>query len=502
MKVAVIGTGAAGYAAISTLSEVISNLDLFVFDPDGTTPTAAELQLGQKDHRLWSAEDFELVHEAIKAEVGSSFPPPKSNFGKQIPKRDAKIPRELPMAKEPGGLTNYWSSSLFPFSDADFLGSSVTLADLKPFYRKIADRVGIAGRRDMWDDFFGDTYITRPPVEATELAEGLIDALKDGKGSPNGIVAGLNRLGIETRQEESTCCVQCGGCFYGCYRGSILNAATALKREGLDSGYQRIPETVSKIESSRSSLTVVTESDRHSGFDKVFCAAGCIASNEIALRSLGGAGDRLVFHDNDIFSFPIFYFGNALNTDLDRYTAIANVALGFPPDRHNDPFAMAQIAPVPDYLLRFYIPSQFARYAIFAARKLRARILLAKLFVDGRTSPRVAIELDNKAGAKFELVESGRSKEAVRRVMSRLRQHLKGSPFFVPPFPPIALSTSYHYAGGLTGMDTPLALPSNGQAARGTYFVDSSVLANSPAQPLTFTIMANAARIVTEAADG
>ena len=71
----------------------------------------------------------------------------------------------------------------------------------------------------------------------------------------------------------------------------------------------------------------------------------------------------------------------------------------------------------------------------------------------------------------------------------------------LPPFPLKRASTSFHYFGGF-GPDNPLTtVGADGQVMPGLHVCDSSVFPNSPAQPFTFTLMANAMRIVTSAMD-
>lgn len=504
MKVAVIGSGAAAFAAISTLHERHPDCDITVFDRDGEVAAApVASRLGDVDHRDWTADDFDQVHAAVKAQVGTKFPPPKTNYGKLVPRHDSDVKRAFWHSREPGGLTNYWSASLFPFTDRDMQGWPVSRADLAPYYRRIAEDVGVAGRDDSIDGYFGDGYVTRPPIRATALCERLVETAAGGGAANGGVISGLNRLGIETRHDQAHACVQCGGCFYGCFRGSIFNGDVGLRCRGLDASYRRVPEKVSRLAGeSGGTVAVTTTADSYGGFDKVFCGAGCIGSGEIALRSFADAGTRLQFVDNDLYVFPIFYLGRRLDKDLASYVAIANAVIGFPPNGPDEVYAQAHVAPVPDYLVRFYAPASYWRLTRYLAGALKAHVLLAKLYIDGGVSPRFGLELDGNGGLDFRQVRPGRSAATLNRARRQLRRALARSPFIVPPFPAMLSSTSSHYAGGLDPESSALAASRNGELAPNVHVIDSALFANSPAQPLTFTIMANAARIVTEVMDG
>ena len=505
MKVAVIGSGAAAFAAISTIRARRADCDITVFDRDGEVaagPLAP--RLAGIDHRDWTADDYDRVHAAVKAQVGTKFPPPKTNYGKLVPRHDSGVKRVFWHSREPGGLTNYWSASLFPFTDRDMTGWPVSRRDLAPYYRRIAEDVGVAGRDDSIDGYFGDGYVTRPPIRATALSERLVEtAARGGAANGGGVISGLNRLGIETRPDQPHACVQCGGCFYGCFRGAIFNGHVGLQRRGLDTGYRRITEKVDRlVGESGGAVAVTTTADSYGGFDKVFCAAGCLGSGEIALRSFADTGTRLQFVDNDLYVFPIFYLGRRLDRDLASYVAIANAVIGFPPDGPDEVYAQAHVAPVPDYLVRFYAPARYWAVTKYLAGALKAHVLLAKLYIDGGVSPRFGLELDGGGGPAFGPVRPGRSAATLNRARRQLRRALARSAFIVPPFPAMLSSTSSHYAGGLDPDSSALPASRNGELAPNVHVIDSALFANSPAQPLTFTIMANAARIVTEVMDG
>ncbi len=505
MKVAVIGSGAAAFAAISTLRERRPDCDITVFDRDGEVAVAPMAsRLGGIDHRDWTSDDFDRVHAAVKAQVGAKFPPPKTNYGKLVPRHDSDVKRAFWHSREPGGLTNYWSASLFPFTDRDMAGWPVSRQDLAPYYRRVAEDVGVAGRDDSIDGYFGDGYVTRPPIPATALCERLVQTAARGAGANgSGVISGLNRLGIETRPDHTHSCVKCGGCFYGCFRGAIFNGNVGLRRRGLDSSYRRIPEKVDRLVSENGGgVGVTTVGGSYGGFDKVFCAAGCIGSGEIALRSFADAGTRLQFVDNDLYVFPIFYLGRRLDRDLASYVAIANAVIGFPPNGADEVYAQAHVAPVPDYLVRFYAPASYWALTKYLAGALKAHVLLAKLYIDGGVSPRFGLELGSGGSLEFGPVRPGQSAATLNRARRQLRRALARSPFIVPPFPAMLSSTSSHYAGGLDPESSALPASRNGELAPNVHVIDSALFANSPAQPLTFTIMANAARIVTEVMDG
>jgi hypothetical protein len=63
------------------------------------------------------------------------------------------------------------------------------------------------------------------------------------------------------------------------------------------------------------------------------------------------------------------------------------------------------------------------------------------------------------------------------------------------------MSTSSHYVGAFPFAGTQVPVSSGGEILPNVYVADSSVFPESPAQTLTFTIMANAARTARESLD-
>ncbi len=63
-------------------------------------------------------------------------------------------------------------------------------------------------------------------------------------------------------------------------------------------------------------------------------------------------------------------------------------------------------------------------------------------------------------------------------------------------------SSSIHYAGGFQTGVADVHAGKNGEIMPRVHLIDSSIFPASPAQPLTFTIMANAMRIVSEVMSG
>ena len=123
------------------------------------------------------------------------------------------------------------------------------------------------------------------------------------------------------------------------------------------------------------------------------------------------------------------------------------VLIGFLPQSPAEAYAQAHITPIPDYIFRFYLSGRAWPYAKWFADRAKARAMVVRLNMDGDISSHFGVRLNQDGDAELNPDSLG-----------RLTPHI--------------------------------------------HFVDSSILPNSPAQPVTFTIMANAARIVSEVMNG
>jgi ferredoxin len=445
------------------------------------------------DHEHWSRDDLAALHESIRRQVGRKFPPPKSHFGETIPRHDATAGRTFWRSLVPGGLTRYWSASLLPFTAEELAQWGFDRGEFDEHYGNVAAQIGLAAREDGLNRYFGRSFATRPPITPTPLIEKLIGAI-EGARDARPVAAGINRVAIETRSGHARQCVSCGACFYGCPRHSVFSGAEAGAPRSDRMRITNVPEKVLYARHVSAGYELETPSGRHGPFDRVFCAAGCIGSAELVARSfLERAVAELV--DNELFVFPLLYLGRGQRPH-DGYVAIANALVGLLPDGGGERYAEAHVAPIPDLLTRFYLPAALDRTAVRLARWLRGRSLLVKLYLHSETAPRFKV-VPSPTDVRIEKTADGKGTPKLARLLERLRGALGGSGFWMPRGLPVLRSkTSSHYAGGFEPAAVHAADAATGEVAPRFHVLDSSLMPFSPAQPLTFTSMANARRIV------
>ena len=119
MRVAIVGTGAAAFGTYLGLKRHAPNIDITFFDCAAPGP---EPSFAHRDPRSWTRQEFRTLHDRMRADGGSSLIPGRSHFGEPVPRFQRRGWRKLWQSAALGGLTRYWSGSVFPFQESDFDG--------------------------------------------------------------------------------------------------------------------------------------------------------------------------------------------------------------------------------------------------------------------------------------------------------------------------------------------------------------------------------------------
>jgi ferredoxin len=507
MKVAVIGSGAAAAGVLAGLEKFApAGVDITLFDiGQRLVPTPPELvQHG------FERTELSRMYRQLHAEHGLAFPPPKSHFGQSLTKLSVEGKPLLWKSEHRGGLTNVWGGGMFPFTHRELNAWPITGADLDPYYRIMADKVGVCGEDDELSRYFGRDYINRPPLQTSPVIAALRDTVNrhTADGAVRGgysLIAGSSRLALETRAGEERACVYCGECMLGCPRESIWSASQELNRYQARSFIgSSLTARVRRVADGRVYYRPAA-ADRQDGplasagpFDRIYLAAGCIGSTEIVMRSLGIArGPQML--DNSVISFPIFYAGGAggLTGGDDQYFSLCNLSMMGVPDDPGEAAAQVSVYPAFDHLWRYYTPEPLWRWMKPAWRAGRWRLLLGRVFLAGSANRSFTFEMEDD---ELVIRRAGEAQAGAgaSRFMRSLRRATNHAGFFVPPRLAGGHGTSSHYSSTFPYSGGLLNLPRDGRVAPGVHLADASTFVGSPAISPTFTIMANACRTVHE----
>ncbi len=498
-KFALIGTGAAAFGAALALSDTGGGpSDVELIGPDDGSDLS---ELASRDPRTWADEDYDRIHRSIRAAVGLKFPPPRTLFGETIDRYPLTGgTATLWRSERFGGLANFWSGAMFPLTLRDWETWTVDAAEFAPHYRRIAEVVGVAGRPDAIDHFYGTSYVNRPPAPCSALNERLISGVNaNSRQGDVRVLAGVNRLAIETRDGHAHACVSCGECMYGCFRESLFRPGKPLRTMVTDQRLRYRRVAVHRVEPGSGGCRVVFRDGDSTVYDRVILCAGAIGTSEILLRSFGAPGDSMMIDDNEIYMFALINLASGIEKQRD-YMSFANSVVGIMPDDPSDSYCQAQIAPFMEYLINYYAPRSVGKALSWLKANLRQRILLGKLYTGGPTAARFALALTSTNDIERAVIRTGLSQQAARRALKAMSGAYGRQGFKMLPIPAMRAKTSSHYVGNLSTAPLGLRLNPAGQLSPGLWVADSTAFPHSPAQPLTFTIMANAHRVATAAA--
>jgi hypothetical protein len=499
LKFAVVGTGAAAFGAALALSEKFGQrAELELIGPDERSEPS---QLAKRDPRSWTDEEYDGLHRLMRDAVGLKFPPPRTLFGETIDRYPLTVGKAALWRSEKfGGLANFWSGAMYPLTLRDWEKWDVSAAEFAPHYQRVAEAVGIAGRPDAIDAFYGTSYVNRPPGPCSPLNERLISAVNKGSRQHGAtILAGVNRLAIETRDGHEQACVSCGECMYGCFRESLFRPGVTLRAMVVNKRLQHRRASVQRVEPGPQGCRVVFGDGSAALYDQVLLCAGAIGTSEILLRSFGAPGDSIIVEDNEMYMFGLVNLESGLERQQD-YMSIANSVVGIMPDDQNDSYCHALVAPFMEYLINYYISHSTARVLSWLKLILKQRILLGKLYAGGASAAQFSLHLTGRNDMELAVTRRGRSNKAAQRSLKALSGALETHGFRMLPIPILRAQTSSHYVGSLCGAPLGLRVTTSGQLAPTLWVADSTAFPHSPAQPLTFTIMANAHRVAAAAA--
>ena len=236
---------------------------------------------------------------------------------------------------------------------------------------------------------------------------------------------------------------------------------------------------------------------QHGPFDLVILAAGALGTTAITLRS-GVRRAVAPLIDTALASFPIVHPAGACDPG-GGHVALSNLTILAVPDDPAERTLQVSVYPVFDHLFRYYLPTKLWGGAALAARMLRPRGLIGRVYL-GRSADR-SYRLHLVDGEPTIVAETRPdARPELRLLLEDLRRTLGGTGFRVPSLTSIQ-ATSSHYGGTLPYGDPLNGVGLDGALAPGVHVADATVFPDMPALSPTFTIIANACRTVMQALD-
>ncbi len=399
-----------------------------------------------------------------------------------------------------GGLSNLWGAAVLPYAAKDMAGWPVTADDLAPHYRAVAGFLPVQGT-DALDGLFpafpmAGRSALAPSAQAGEVLRRL------ARLDVPGVTVGAARVAVGDG------CRACGMCLHGCPWDLIWSARQALAVLSRHGGFTyRAGPAVVAVESSDRDVTLRLADGTSVTGERAYLGAGVLPTAQILMAS--GYADRLELKDSQQVLMPFLHrWAAAAAPDRLPFTTLPQVFVEI--DRAEvSPFLVhAQLYTWNDHFPRDLIAS-YGRLpgAAPVLRALARRLIVAQLFLHSAHSGRIGLQLAADGRLVAEPVANPAMPARLDAALGVLRRTLAGAGMTALPFARRVgvPGSSFHVGGSLPMADAP----SRGQSDRlgrpgGTgrlHVIDASVFPSVPATTITFSVMANAHRIASEAPD-
>ncbi|MDR3450543.1 MAG: GMC oxidoreductase [Alphaproteobacteria bacterium] len=511
----VLGSGPAAVACASALLD--AGHSVVMIAPDKRLP--ADRQKLADDFRV-SPDTAGFVEQMrrLREKVPSALRAKKLPFASPyiyegvdqvlpLDRREVVVERSLAA----GGLSAVWGATVIPFRADSFRDWPVNLREMEPFYRRVAKLMPVPCPHDDLESIY-ENFGEAPPQPLSEQGVEVMSRLVNSRArlAEAGIRFGRGRSAI------GKTCVGCGLCMYGCPYKAIFNAdyvVDALKQRAgftyksgfVAEGYEENPTGI--VVRVRHVETGAVETI---GCERLFVGAGASTSLRLVVGAMGWFDRPFYLQDTQQFSIPVFLANRCRAGAVPQSPALSQIFVEMDAGGENIHMQLYGYNPFMADILR-------ARWGGLAHPRLLQplfdRMMVVMGYLPGVLSGKISIALQSgEKGGLTRVVCTGianaRAVPAIREVGRRLweQKHAFGFLPVLPltEIPPIG--TSVHLAGCLPMKAAPEAGETDALGrpfgAKNVHVVDSACFSALPSEHLTYTIMANAARIATQASEG
>jgi choline dehydrogenase-like flavoprotein len=531
-RVIVVGSGAS--AVHFTLSALERGHEVLMLDVGRTGPAPVrpedsfqELKANLADPAAYFlGERFETVTYPGTAGEYYGFPPAKTYiFAELEPFRVNSRGFEPLLSFAQGGLAEAWTGGAFPFDAGDLSGFPLSYEELEPYYDLVAERIGITGCQDDLTRFVPLHEHLLPPLDLDEHSGLLLEQYTSRRQVLNAKGFSLGRSRVATLSADRgarKACDYSGRCLMGCPTESLYVPSLTLRRCHEFPRFTYFPgrlvthfttQTGGRITHVLASNLTTGETEEYE-VDRLVLGAGTLASSKIFLDSLYRSRGEVVrltgLMDNRQVLMPFVnlrLIRRPYDPQTYQYHQLAIALVGEDP-RHYVHGLVTTLKTASIHPIVQNLPLDF-RTALYVFRNLHAALGVMNVnFPDTRREGNT-LTLRASPGDETTLEIRYRpppgERAKVRSALRRIRASLFELGCIVPPGLSHVrpMGASVHYAGTLpmSLKERPLTTSRLGRSHdfENLYFVDGTTFPFLPAKNLTFTLMANAARIAAQA---
>jgi choline dehydrogenase-like flavoprotein len=390
-----------------------------------------------------------------------------------------------------GGLSQVWGGAVRPYSARDMADWPVNRQAMVPHYRAIAEFMPIAGPQI-------DDLPAHPGPGPGPQAQAMLARF------PNSGDVSLHAA--TTAVHEG--CHKCGLCLHGCPWDKIWKASALvdeMSRNEPRFTYQNGPEVVA-LRNGDANVVVDLADGTSLTAKRAFLGTGVLQTARLLLDAYGL--DNLTLHDSQFAFLPLLHRFRAPNTGKLPLTTLPQLFADIAIPSHSPHNAHAQIYGWNEFYIRDLVKnySMGVPGASIMLDQLAHRMLVAQIFLHSDLGARIKVSLGGGGKLAVSTETNVRFQPAMKAAQAALSKAAGAAGAHALKFASRTAQpgASFHVGASLPMSENPTSTQTDilGRPAGAgrIHVIDASVLPSIPAMTITFSVMANAHRIASEAA--
>lgn len=428
-----------------------------------------------------------------------------------------------------GGLAEAWTAGCYPFNDAELELFPFSYAELAPYYQEIAGRIGVTGEGDDLAQFMPVHEDLLPPLSLDPHSALLLQTYERRKARINKLLkayVGRTRVAtLSVAKDGRKACDYLGRCLWGCPTGALYTPSLSMRVLERHPAFSYVPGVEALYFRMNAQGRIDTLVGRRTAdgelielpISRLVLAAGTLASATLVMRSVRTAtGEDLTLPglmDNRQALVPFLnlrMLGRGVPTSSYQYHLLGMGLAG----AVKAEYVHCQITTLKTAMVHPIVQGLpfDLRTSLAITVATRSALGVVNVNLHDTRRPENTVTLDTSRGldsSQLRIRYSAPVDEPARLAdaLGRVRKVLGALNCVVPPGQQQIrpMGASVHYAGTFPMSDaggrwttTP---GGQSRAFENLYFADGSTFPFLPAKNLTFTLMANAARVADSMPD-
>lgn len=415
-----------------------------------------------------------------------------------------------------GGLSNVWGASVLPYTQKELNEWPITEEELKKHYEAVHTWMPLSACRDNLSEQFPLYAKELHPLNVSVQAKEVLNDLTAHRQalSALGILFGQARLAVQNNAAIGHACVYCSLCMYGCPHRLIYSTEQSFAQLNQYASFRYMPGFIVKTVEEKNGKVFIHAVSFGSGeeklfeAEKVFLACGALSTTKILLASMRSFAEAVELKTSQHFLIPIIRRHSISEIKKQEAHTLAQLFLELEDKTVSPHTVHMQLYSYMDFFEETMRERLRGLYPFFKGvldRYFYGRFLLLQGYLHSEESCSIRLQLNENGVIRAEPAENKRGKPVFKNIvrkMNGIRSILKSFPVGIgAELSPAGVGA--HVGGTFPMRKTPGRFETDtlGRPVgfEHVHAIDSSVFPTIPATTITYTIMANAHRIASEA---